>query len=91
MLDDARQVAWKVDRLRKEISDDWKKLASKSLTADKRMAVREHLEMSASALKELVSRHQTAVQKLKLNRFKQMQQLEFKLSSSNDENKTLKR
>lgn len=82
---DANKVDWEIGQLRKEISDDWATLASKTLPADKREAFREHLQMSVSALQELVTRHQTNVQKLRLNRFRIMEQLELELSEPKGE------
>lgn len=69
------KVDWEIGRLRREISDDWAKLASTDLPASERVAFTEHLGISVSALRELVSRHQTAVQKLKLARFPRMGKL----------------
>jgi hypothetical protein len=68
MNTDEQELAWKIDRVREEISLDWKNLASNELPADRRKAVREHLQICNSTLKDLVERNRAASQKAKLDR-----------------------
>jgi len=82
---DANKVDWEIGQLRKEIGDDWAQLASKNLPADKRVVFREHLQMTVRELQDLVARHQTNVQKLRLNRFRRMERLELELSEAKGE------
>jgi len=66
---DEQDLTWKIDNVRESISLDWKNLATKNLTADRRKVIREHLEICHStlkSLKELVGRNRSASQKLKL-------------------------
>ena len=65
---DEQELAWKIDNVREAISLDWKNLASKGLTADQRKAIREHLQICNSTLKDLVERNRAASQKAKLDR-----------------------
>ena len=62
------EQAWKIDNVRESISPDWKNLATKNLTTDQRKAIREHLNICNSALKDLVERNRAASQKAKLDR-----------------------
>lgn len=68
MNTDEQELAWKINRVREEISLDWKNLASNELPADRRKAVREHLQICNSTLKDLVERNRAASQKAKLDR-----------------------
>jgi hypothetical protein len=68
MSTDEQELAWKINRVREEIGLDWRNLATKNLTADQRKAIREHLNICASTLKDLVERSRFASQKLKLDR-----------------------
>jgi hypothetical protein len=52
-MTEEERIAWEIDKIRKEIEIDWAKLGSKNLTAEKRKAIREHLEMCNSSLKIL--------------------------------------
>jgi hypothetical protein len=62
MSSDKQELEWKMNRVREEISLDWKDLATKNLTADERKAIREHLNICASTLKDLVERSRAASQ-----------------------------
>jgi hypothetical protein len=63
---DEQDLTWKIDNIRESISLDWKNLATRNLTADQRKAIREHLNICNSALKDLVDRNRSASQKSKL-------------------------
>ena len=52
--------------IREAISQDWMTLASNNISAEQRKAVREHLEMNVSALRDLVQRSRLAKQSAKL-------------------------
>ena len=66
MSTDEQELTWKINNVRESISLDWKNLATKNLTADQRKAIREHLEICNSTLKDLVERSRSASQKSKL-------------------------
>ena len=66
MSSDKQELEWKMNRVREEISLDWKNLATKNLIADQRKAIREHLNICNSILKDLVERSRAASQKSKL-------------------------
>ena len=53
MSTDKQELAWKINRVREEISLDWAILASKELAADRRKVIMEHLEICNSSLKTL--------------------------------------
>jgi hypothetical protein len=57
---------FEIQTIREAISQDWSTLASKNLSAEQRRAVREHLEMNVSALRDLVERNRIAKQKARL-------------------------
>jgi hypothetical protein len=63
-----QELTWKIDNVREAISLDWKHLATKNLTADQRNAIREHLNICNSTLRDLVERNRAASQKAKLDR-----------------------
>ena len=52
-----QELRWKIDNVREFIGLDWKNLATKNLTADQRKAIREHLNICNSTLKDLVERN----------------------------------
>jgi len=54
MTDEEKRFRWHIDEVREAIRLDWANLTSKNLTPDKRKAIREHLEMCSSALRDLV-------------------------------------
>jgi hypothetical protein len=66
MSTDEQELTWKINNVRESISLDWKHLATKNLTADQRKAIREHLNICHSTLKDLVERSRSASQKSKL-------------------------
>ena len=69
MSTDEQELTWKINNFREAISLDWKTLATKNLTADRRKAIREHLNICNSTLndlKDLVERNRAASQKSKL-------------------------
>jgi hypothetical protein len=51
------KLEWDIATVRESIRLDWVTLASKNLTADQRKAIREHLDMCSSSLKEFLDRH----------------------------------
>ena len=65
-MTDEEKLSWYVDEVREAIRLDWANLASKNLTPDKRKAIREHLQMCNSALRDLVERNRSASQQSKL-------------------------
>jgi hypothetical protein len=56
MSTDEQVLTWKIDNVREAISLDWKTLATKNLTADQRSAIRDHLNICNSTLRDLVER-----------------------------------
>jgi hypothetical protein len=68
MNSDEERINWEIDTVRRAISIDWKHLATKNLTADQRKAIREHLNICNSTLKDLVERNRAASRKAKLDR-----------------------
>ena len=66
MSTDEQELRWKIDNVRESISLDWKNLATKNLTADRRKAIREHINICNSTLKDLVERSRSASQNSKL-------------------------
>ena len=52
-MTDEDELGWKIDTVRESIRLDWENLASKSLIPDERKAIREHLEICTSDLKDL--------------------------------------
>jgi hypothetical protein len=68
MSTDEQVLTWKIDNVREAISLDWKNLATKNLTTDQRSAIREHLNICNSTLRDLVERNRAASQKAKLDR-----------------------
>lgn len=72
MSADEQELTWKIDNVRESIGLDWKNLATRNLTADQRKAIREHLNICNSALKDLVERNQTASQKSKLENYQRI-------------------
>jgi len=68
MSTDEQELTWKIDNVREAISLDWKHLATKNLTAEQRKAIREHLNICNSTLKDLVERNRAASRKAKLDR-----------------------
>ena len=71
-MTDEEELGWKIDTVRESIRLDWENLASKSLIPDKRKAIREHLEICTSALKDLVERNRSASQKSKLDKHQRL-------------------
>ena len=55
-MTDEETLKWYIDEVREAIRLDWAELASKKLDADRRQAIREHLGMCHSALKDLLDR-----------------------------------
>jgi hypothetical protein len=53
-------IEWQIQMVREEISQDWIRLATKNLTRNQRKAVREHLEMSVAALRDLTRRSEVS-------------------------------
>ena len=53
---DEEKLRCDIDTLRESIRSDLANLAAKHLTADKRKALREHLELCNSTLKDLLER-----------------------------------
>ena len=68
MSTNEQELRWKIDNVRESIGLDWKNLATKNLTADQRKAIREHLNICNSTLKDLVERNRAASEKAKLGR-----------------------
>jgi hypothetical protein len=69
MSTDEQELTWKINNFQEAISLDWKTLATKNLIADRRKAIREHLNICNSTLndlKDLVERNRSASQKSKL-------------------------
>src|ERR1035437_2127658 len=50
MSTDEQELTWKINNVREAISLDWKNLVTKNLTADRRKAIREHLNICNSTL-----------------------------------------
>ena len=67
-VNDAARIDWEFLIVREAISRDWASLASNDLSAEQRRAVREHLTVHVTALRELVERHRLALQSMKANR-----------------------
>jgi hypothetical protein len=63
MSTDEQKLTWKINNVRESISLDWKNLATKNLTADQRKAIKEHLNICNSTLRDLVERSRSALQK----------------------------
>ena len=76
MNSDEERINWEIDTVRRAISIDWAKLASKRLTPEKRKIIREHLAMNIAALRDVVERKQSASQNLKL----EAEQLSFRFA-----------
>jgi hypothetical protein len=74
MSTDEQELTWKIDNVREAISLDWKNLATKNLTADQRSAIRDHLNICNSTLRDLVERNRTASQKAKLENHQRLRQ-----------------
>jgi len=68
MSTDEQVLTRKIDNVREAISLDWKHLATKNLIAEQRKAMREHLNICNSTLKDLVERNRAASRKAKLDR-----------------------
>ena len=66
MSADEQELTWKINNVREAISLDWKNLASKNLTAGQRNAIREHLNICNSTLRDLVERNRAASKRSKL-------------------------
>lgn len=45
---------WKIQTIRKAISEDWILLSAKELTREERRAIRDHLELNTAALRDLI-------------------------------------
>ena len=65
-MTDEEKLKGYIDEVREAICLDWKNLTTKNLTADQRKAIREHLNICNSTLKDLVERNRAASQKTKL-------------------------
>ena len=52
MSADEQDLTWKINNVREAIDLDWKNLASKNLTGDQLKAIREHLHICNSSLKD---------------------------------------
>ena len=71
-----QDLNWKIHNVRESIGLDLANLASKNLTADRRRAIWEHLNICHStlkSLKELVGRNRAASQKSKLEQHESLQ------------------
>jgi hypothetical protein len=55
-MSDDEKLRWEIATLRESIRLDWAMLASKSVTADQRKAIRERLEICISALNGFLDR-----------------------------------
>jgi DNA-binding FadR family transcriptional regulator len=66
MNSDEERINWEIDTVRRAISIDLARLASKKLTPEKREIIREHLAMNIDALRDLVKRKQSASPNLNL-------------------------
>ena len=72
MSTDEQELTWKLNNVRESISLDWKNLATKNLTADQRSAIRDHLNICNSTLRDLVERNRAASQKAKLENYQRL-------------------
>ena len=66
MNSDEERINWEIDTVRRAISIDLARLASKKLTPEKREIIREHLAMNIDALRDSVKRKKSASQNLKI-------------------------
>ena len=69
MSNGEQELTWKLNYIREEINLDLKKLASKDLSADQRIVIREHLHICNSSirtLKDVAEKNRAASQKSKL-------------------------
>ena len=57
---------FEIRTIRQAIAEDWSTLASNNLSAERRRAVREHLEINVSALRDFLERNRIEKQKAKL-------------------------
>ena len=69
MSDEARRE-WEIRIVREAIDRDWAWLASHSLSTEQRRAVREHLSVHVTALRELAERHRLTLQSVRANRLR---------------------
>jgi len=67
MSDEARRD-WEIRIVREAIARDWAWLASHNLSTEQRRAVRDHLSVHVTALRELAERHRLALQSVRANR-----------------------
>jgi len=58
---DETRIDFEFRVIREAISRDWTELASRKLNAEQRRAVREHLSVHVTALRELAERHPLAL------------------------------
>jgi hypothetical protein len=66
IMGDDERITWAIDNVRESIRLDWKKLATKDLSAERRRSLREHLGMCNEALGELKSRRRLSTVRGKL-------------------------
>ncbi len=66
MIPDRHKMEWEIRTLREAIAQDWARLAANNLTLEQRRALRDHLDMSITALREMVSRNRLASQTAKI-------------------------
>ena len=64
----ASRTQWELKSLRDAIARDWADLANTNSSAERRRAVRDHLAVSVSALRDLASRHEVALQTARVKR-----------------------
>jgi hypothetical protein len=69
MSDEARRE-WEIRIVREAIARDWAWLASDNLSAEQRRAVREHLSVHITALRELAERHRLGLLSARANRLR---------------------
>ena len=67
-MTDRARTDWEIQIVREAISRDWAELASSNLSTDQRRAMREHLSVHVTALRQLVERHPLAFQSAAKNR-----------------------
>ena len=69
MSDETRRE-WELRVVREAIDRDWTELASGNLNTEQRRAVREHLSVHVTALRELAERHRLGLLSVRANRLR---------------------
>jgi hypothetical protein len=64
-MSDEDRREWEIRIVREAIDRDWAWLASHNLSTEQRRAVREHLSVHVTALRELAERHRLALQSVR--------------------------